>query len=269
MESGGLRAEMLATVRRASGRLYRFDRIRRLSDDLRDRFLGTEERRRRAARVAALAGGASCVGLIIGGWLWLRPVPTPDYSAADISTIMDFTVLTDEFNRLPIDRRVELLIQLRERLSGMSAQESVLLASFAAGIQKQARQQLEENVSRVMIDLWDKYAVEYQMIAPEDRGAYLDRTVVEFARTMERIAGVEPSATDQEILTEARAQAKRDQEALRRGDGPPSFVLGRAFGVMRNNIGGHASPQQRARAQLLIRDMTRRLRDQDVARGPG
>lgn len=267
--TGGLRAEMLATVRRASGRFNRFEGLRRLGDDLRDRFLGTEDKRRRAARIAALAGGAACCGLIIGGWLWLRPVPTPDYSAADISTIMDFTVLTDEFNRLPIDRRIELLVQLRERLSGMSAQESVLLASFAAGIQRQARQQLEENVSRVMIDLWDKYATEYQTIAESDRGAYLDRTVVDFVRTMERIAGEESDMSDQEILSEARAQAKRDQEALRRGDGPPSFVLGRAFGVMRHNIGGHASPQQRARAQLLIRDMTRRLRDQDVTRGPG
>jgi hypothetical protein len=229
---------------------------------IRERLFGDERRARRTRRIAVFGGPPAVIAVSLSMWLWLRPMPTPDYDSGRIDELMNFTMLRDEFNRLSVEERLRLLGQLRERLSGLKPSESVLLAAFAGGIMDQAREQLEENASRLAIDMWDQYASEYQYVEPERRGQFLDATVVSFVRSMETLAGQPSDKSDSEILGEARAQAHDDLEELRSDDrgGMNGGAMGMMFSVMRNDVSSHAAPQQRVRGEQMVIDMVRHLR---------
>jgi hypothetical protein len=242
--------------------------VREVIDAARDRLFGTDQRKKRTVRVASIGGPVLLVVLSVAMWLILRPYPTPDYGTDRIDRLMYFTLLRDEFNNLPIEERIELLAMLRERLENISAAEAGLLSAFAAGIMSEAREQLQENMSRLAIDLWDDYAHHYSRVEEDRREQYLDQALVGFVRTMETLSGRPSDASDSQILSEARDQARRDQEALRGGRGPDARAAGWMFDTMYNQIGSHASPAQRSRGALMMRDMVRRVRGQELDRGP-
>lgn len=228
------------------------------------KLLNTPARRRAAWTAAAVAA----VAIAVTAWFVLRPVPKPDFERDRLDKVFSYTLLTDEFNRLPVEERLELIGTLVQRLRSMSGEDSMLLAAFAARIEGAAREQLTENASRLAIDLWDKYAVEYENVPPESREIYLDQAFVEFTRLMESVGGAPRDIPDEQRLAEGRRQAQRDLERVRDPRySPGTRQLSRTFQFMDQGVGGHATPQQRARAQLLMRDMARRLRGQDVSTG--
>ena len=248
----------------------RWDRFRHASPELgeivlvaREWLLGDDRRAQRTKRVMVFGGPVAAVAISLSLYLWLRPMPTPDYATGRIDTLMNFPMLRDEFNRLSVDERLKLLGQLRQRLSGLTAGESVLLAAFAGGIMDQAREQLAENASRLAIDMWDQYAGDYQYVPEDERGQYLDATVVAFVRSMETLSGQPNDKSDSQILSDAKTQARDDLEQMQSGNRMPAGAMGMMFSVMRNDVGEHASPPQRVRGQQMMRDMVRRLRGQD------
>lgn len=259
------RSEMLATIDRIAGRTRRGADVRQLIAALRDRVAGTPERREASLRALKFGGPAVLILLAVVAYFIFRPTPQPNYRTANLQKVFNYTLLTDEFNRLPIEKRLELIGQLVQRLKGMSAGESALMAAFAAGIAGKAREQIEENASRLAVDLWDKYAQDYATrlggAGEADRAAFFDQTYLEFVRTMEAVAGEVSDKSDAERLAEVRRQAQRDVENMRSGRfNPPGRALGRMFTIMRDNVGGHASPAQQARGMLLMRDMVRHFR---------
>ncbi len=215
--------------------------------------------------------GGLALALIGGGlaaFLALRPVPQPDYAEDPMDDVLNYTLLTDEFNKLPVDKRLELLGELIQRVKTMSGDDSAMMAAFAASIDTdKLRKQLEENASRLALDVWDKYAIDYQSKPPEQREEYLDQTLVNFEKMMETMAGVTSDKTDEQRLAEARKQVKRDQEMLSKGEGPSAGQLTRMADLMRNRVGQHSPPQQQQRGMQLMRDMTRHLRGQDPVTG--
>jgi len=231
--------------------------------------LMAEPARRRKTLLVLRAGAAvAIVGLGTGAYFYFRPVPKPDYLTASMDTIFDYTLLTDEFNRLPVEERLKLIGELVTRLKGMSAEDSVLLAGFASGIAGAARRQIEENVSRLAIDVWDKHAQGYSSVPVGDREAYLEETFLDFTRIMETVSGETIDRTDQERVTDAREQAGRERKRMTDPNrAPDGEELGTVFAFVNNNVGGHASPQQRARGQLMMRDMMRHFRGQDITTG--
>lgn len=213
-----------------------------------------------------------CAVLLIGVgiWLyfWMRPVPQPDFAEDPIDDLLNYTLLTDEFNNLPIDQRLELLRELIERLKTMSGDDSAMMAAFAASIDTdKLRKQIEENASRLALDVWDKFALDYRKVPAEDRGPYLDKVVVDMMKLMETVAGVQSDKTDEQRLKEAREQAKRDVEMFDSGKGPTAGQLARMGDFMRNRVGVNSSPQKQARGMQLMRDMTLHLRGQDTPKG--
>lgn len=203
------------------------------------------------------------VGGSVGGYFALRERPQPDYLDAGMDDILDYTLLTDEFNKLPVKERLALIGQLVNRLKQMDSGDSALMAAFAAGIAGSARDQLMNNVSHLAIDVWDGYAVKYDDIPPEERSEYLDEAFLDFSKTMESVAGFQRDVSDAERLAQARRDAKRDADRVREGRGPSGDQLGRMFTFMRDGVGSHASPHQRARASVLMRDMVRHFRGED------
>ncbi|MFZ4573236.1 MAG: hypothetical protein ACOYN0_02490 [Phycisphaerales bacterium] len=223
-------------------------------------------KRRRAARFAGIFA-ALCV---VGAGVWaVLPRQQPDYMDDPIDDVFDYTLLSDDFNNLPLDERLRLIGQLVSRLKGMSSEDSVLMAAFASGIAGQARKQLEENASRLAIDMWDKYAVDYSKVPESDREKYLESTFVEFTKTMETLAGEQSDSSDDERVAEAKEQAAREKQRMTSPNGakPPGEALGMVFDVMNGNVGGHATPQQRKRGAQMMRDMIRHFRGNDPETG--
>lgn len=255
------------TRQRASLRLGVPKRVSRWWNDLN----GDPERRKRARRWAIVGASLVLVGGGVGSYFAFREKPQPDYLTSDIDDILDFTVLSDEFNNLPIKKRMELLGQLVERLKKLDSSDSELLAAFAASIKGDVRRQLEENISRLAIDAWDEKAADYEKLGkdatPAERTAFLENTYVDFEKMMEAVGGRTRDISDEERLARAKRNGQRDYDAFKQGKRPGNSELGEVVGFMNTRMGSHASPAQRARGTGMMRDMTRVFRGQDPATG--
>lgn len=255
------------TRQRASLRLGVPKRVSRWWNDLN----GDPERRKRARRWAIVGASLVLVGGGVGSYFAFREKPQPDYLTSDIDDILDFTVLSDEFNNLPIKKRMELLGQLVERLKKLDSGDSELLAAFAASIKGDVRRQLEENISRLAIDAWDEKAADYEKLGkgatPAERTAFLESTYVDFEKMMEAVGGRTRDISDEERLARAKRNGQRDYDAFKQGKRPGNSELGEVVGFMNTRMGSHASPAQRARGTGMMRDMTRVFRGQDPATG--
>lgn len=225
-------------------------------------------RKQRLIIGARIASIALAVGLGVGSYFYFRPVPQPDYATDGIGEVFNYTLLTDEFNRLPVEERLKLIQQLVSRLKGMSAGDSAMMAAFAAGIAGSAREQLKENISRLMIDSWDKFAVDYGSVADADRDAFLDKTMVDFMKMAEATGGRVRDISDEKRLEEIQSQVKRDREWLNKPENKPGQrEFGEMWVFLEGTVGQHSSPIQRARGTQLMRDMGRRLRNEDIGSG--
>jgi len=252
---------------RLGGERERRDHLREWLAALRNRHLATEEQRARATRVGLGAGALAIVAAGLGAYFVLRPTPTPDYLDDDLLAILDFTFLKEEFNKLPLDRRMELLGMFVQRIENMSAGESVLMAAFAGSVAGKAREQFEENVSRFMIDMWDQHAMEYASVPAEQRETFLADALVDMEKAMEAMGGGARERADHDRIANMKRQAARDQEMIRGGRGPGGTATGRLYDILNNDIGGHANPHERVRAQQMTRDAMRFLRGQNLATG--
>lgn len=233
---------------------------------LRDNRLTRWCGRNKGATRAGLA--VLLVGAGIGAYLALRPMPQPDYATAPMDDLLDYTLLTDDFNNLPVAKRRELLRELIERFTKMSSSDSAAMAAWAAMIEGDLREQIFKNASKLAIDTWDEFAVEYATVPEVERSAYLDKTIVDFFKMMESFNPNGPrNVTDEQRLEEARAQARRDQDMMRSDNAPSSGQLGQMADFLRNGMGRFATPQAQLRSQQLMRDMTRHLRGQDITTG--
>ncbi len=205
--------------------------------------------------------------LIIAGatapfWMPARVQPPPDYETARIDVLFEYTLLTEDFNKLPVEERLALIAKLVERMRALEGREGLFLAAFASMIAGEARAQLEENVSRMAVDLFDQYAIEYTPTAPRaERKAQLEQTFLEFTRTMETLVGAESDQTDEELLADAREQSRRDMQRVKDGRVAASEAL-RFFDVLNNGVGQHATGHQKIRIATMTRDMVEMLRSE-------
>ncbi len=231
-------------------------------------WMADPAKKKRVILFSRIGGGAAAIGLALGLYFWLRPTPQPDYMADPLNMVFDYTFLTDDFNNLPWQERLKLLNDLVSRMRSMDSDDSLLLAAFAAGIQGSAREQLEKNVSKLAIDMWDSRAKDYAIVPEDQREEYLEQTFLELTKVMESFGGRPSDKSDEERLEDVRRQAQRDRENIRNsGEQIDGRFLGRAFDVMNRNVGGNASPQQRVRGQQMMRDMARHFRGQDISTG--
>lgn len=202
-------------------------------------------------------------------YVQMRPRVAPDVFADDLADVLDYTLLTDAFNKMPVEERLALIKKLIERLKSMDSNDSALVAGFAAGIGGKAREQLQKNAEKLMVDIWDKFARQYASVKPEDRDAFLDQSFVEMTKMFEDVSGFSVPIKDEQRVDEARKQAKRD-EARMKGASQRPVNAERAAGFMGflNDRGQKlSSPEQRGRMAGFSRDMTRRLRGQDIHTG--
>jgi hypothetical protein len=181
--------------------------------------------------------------------------------------VLDFTLLTDGFNDLPIEERLRLLKDLVSRFNSMDGSESELVAAFAAGISGKARKQLEKNASKLVLDVLDREALAYEKVPPEERGEAAEQAFVALFKTMDALDGRETTKSDDEIIAQGKDEAQRGKDWIRKQD---RDKLGREAGRMiltvNDTIAKQSSAQQRGRMGLMMRDMTRQLRGEPVGK---
>ena len=231
------------------------------------RTLAAKIRSNKRLRLASIGVAAALlIAAGLGLYFWLRPVPKPDFETAQIDTVFNYALLTNEFNALPVDERINLVGQLMGRIRDMDKGDSVLLASFAAGIAGTAREQLMENASRLMMDVADKYAKEYTSVPADEREAFLDNRIAEMLKLEYTLTGRMTEKTDEELISDARRNAQRDQKMLRENR-MSSRQAGRTFQFLSNDVAGFSTPHQKARVTNFMRDAVRYLRDEDIHTG--
>lgn len=192
------------------------------------------------------------------------PDPGPDPFGGALSTI----AFEDEFNRLPVEERIALVRELLEKMRSMDSGSSAMLAAFAAGIREHAREQLQTNARRLMVDYMDHHAKRYAEAHAEDREEMLEESLREMVKLQRELIGLD---ADDEGVDEGIARAQRDaeREQQRAAENRTRLDSQEAAGFMRwaQREGEDASPNQRARVTLFMRDMTRHMRGQNLDTG--
>jgi glutamate synthase domain-containing protein 1 len=139
-------------------------------------------------------------------------VHRPDFASDDLDDVLNYAMLTDDFNRLPIDERMKLLSELVKRLKSSSSGDSAMLAAFAAGIEGQLRDQFVTNSAKLAVDMFDQYARNYDKVPEEQREKYLEDSFADMTKKMEAVAGVTRNVSDADRVSEVRRQAQRHQD---------------------------------------------------------
>ena len=236
---------------------------RRLDDAIRRRWRSWWNNPKQR-RLLVIALGILFAGGCVGAYFAFRPVPQPDFQTANVDVLFNYTLLTEEFNSLPIEERLELITQLVERLKSIDGEQSLLMAVFAAQIQGEVRKQFERNASLLAVDLFDSYAEDFdQSLPPEDRDAFVESKFVEFQKTLEKVAGEKSNMTDEERLIQGRKQAKRDLEFAQSGGLPVGNAV-RMLTFVNRSVGAQASGHEKIRINGFISQMVRTLREGDV-----
>ncbi|MGQ0626490.1 MAG: hypothetical protein ACT4PL_00110 [Phycisphaerales bacterium] len=202
-------------------------------------------------------------------YLAFVPRPVPDVMNDPFEDVLDYTLLSDDFNQLPLEKRLAIIKELISRLKSMDSGDSAMMSAFAAGIMGKARDQLRKNAEKMAVDMWDAFATDYEKVSrPEDREAYLDDAFVKFTEMMEDVSGFKSDMKPEDRLAQGRKQASRDMERMRDQNAP--MKLDRVNTLMKTiheRGDSLAKPEQRSRMAKFSRDMTRHLRGQDVNTG--
>ena len=235
-------------------------------DTLKAKYWTPPQQRRRTRLLIA----AMLVALLSAGafsyWKW-GIVHRPDFAADDLDDVLNYAMLTDDFNRLPIDERMKLLSELVKRLKSSSSGDSAMLAAFAAGIEGQLRDQFVTNSAKLAVDMFDQYARNYDKVPDDQREKYLEDSFADMTKKMEAVAGVTRNVSDADRVAEVRRQAQRDKQNIEAGKGPGGAMAGRMVDMLQKNVGSKASPAQRGRGAAMMRDMGRYFRNEDIRTG--
>lgn len=215
--------------------------------------------------LALLAGGGTAA------YFALRPTPKPDYLTAPLDSILDYTLLTDEFNKLPVEERLRLVGQLVQRFKDMDASDSVMLAAFAAGIEGGVREQFEENASRLFLDTLDSFALKYDALPADatkkERIDALEDAFYDMVKMGELFGGDPVTKSKDELIADARQQGQRDTQRQAERGAPSFRQLDMIYNTLDEGPGQFATPQSRVRITKMVVQMGRHLRGEDIETG--
>ena len=108
-----------------------------------------------------------------------------------------------------------------------------------------------------MLDMVDASAVDYAKVPPEERGAFLEKSVIEWTRIGDQVSG-RGDRSDEEILEDVRKQTKQREE-MRKKMGPERSAK-MAAGIvtfLNGNVANHANPIQSQRTLQMMSDVNK------------
>ena len=210
--------------------------------------------RRIAAWCAAVALAVALAG---GAWWWIavRWRPPPSIFDSPVDSVLGYFTRPD-FNALPVDERVKYVQQFIGRFRGMSQQDSVVAAAFLAGVTGKVREQLQQNVRILAKDILIQGAAKYVNLPEPERGPFIDHWVADWFRFAETTAtGKESTRSDEEIVGNARAEAKRGEERQRQrmqGRSLTDRGADRFLGFWESEVEPASSPREQAQISRFM-----------------
>lgn len=238
---------------------------------------GLVKRLRTNERLGRILGGSlALVGLVAGAsvaWSELRPIRPPNTFNDPFRDVLGFALLDKDFNRLPIEERIRLLQEMAEKIRGLSSGDSAMMAAFAAGITGKAREQLEANLRTLMVDLVDKFALDYARSTEADREKAMEQCLLQMFELTNKLRMDEPKQGDDtpaqnlaEVRESASARAERMKGDANKSQVDSSDVAG-VFQWVQSDVSKYSDPSERARTTRFMRDAVRYMRGQDINTG--
>jgi hypothetical protein len=196
---------------------------------------------------------------------WTSRVTKPDPIEDPLDRVLGFALLEANFNKLPVDERIDMIAALVKRLSAMDGQNAGMLGGFAAGINgREAREQLAENMTKLLADILEEVSRDYANPRPEEREKLAEKSFVDMVRKFSRFDGNPDTRTDEEILADGKRQAQRDRSRANPWQNQTGMAS-RMFSMSREEIGERQSPQAQQRFWMMMGDVTKMLSGEEVA----
>ena len=219
------------------------------------------EDRKRLTKIAAalFVGILLCLALL---WNAMRFRQPPSIFNTPIDNTLGYLTLKD-FSKLPLDKRIQFMLELAERFRNLKSNESAAMAAFLAGLAGPARDQLRDNVKMIAKDVLTDGATNYMSLAPSKRDAFIDICIIKWQRTLEKATtGKEEKKTDSERLDAMRDQGKRNEERQGRIVGGGSLTDKGASGFLdfwQGEIEGSSTPREQGQITKFLDDVRTRL----------
>ncbi len=217
-------------------------------------------------RNVVIGGGVALV-LVIGLVVIVSlPTPKPDVWDDGLDDVAGFFFDAD-FNRLPAEERLELLTEFVARFRDGGQEESAMLAMFVSDVTRDMRQQVEDNMMKLGVDLWSEWGQEYGQLAAAEREQYINGLLVKLEKMGEEMVGRESEKTDSERIAGMERQAGRDRERMQDATGNKPADSEQVMGFLNlysGQVASRASARDRAGIITLTRDITRHLRGESL-----
>ena len=212
---------------------------------------------RRGALLGALAAlvAAGCIGM--GAWWWLavRWKPPPSIFDSPVNSVLGYFT-TPDFNVLPVEERVKYVQGFIGRFRGMNQQDSVVAAAFLAGVTGKVREQLTQNVRILAKDILAQGAGKFVNLPESERGAFIDKWVADWFRLAETTStGKDSTRTDEQILKDAREEAKKGEERTRermKGKSLTERGADRFMGFWQSEVEPASTPKEQAQISRFM-----------------
>jgi hypothetical protein len=210
------------------------------------------------AQIVAWFAAALVVALLVSGSFWWfagRWKAPPSIFDSPVDNVLGYFT-TDDFNLLSVDERVKYVQQFISRFRGMNQQDSVVAAAFLSGVTGKVREQMTQNVRILAKDILIQGAATYVNLPIGERGAFIDKWVADWFRFAETTAtGKESESTNEDIMTNAREEAKRGEERQRermKGKSLSDKGADRFLGFWQSEVEPASSPKEQAQISRFM-----------------
>ncbi len=124
---------------------------------------------------AAVVGLTGSVTALVALWPEPAPAPPPAIESDDHDKTIDY-MASDDFSRLPMQRRVKWLDAQMNKALAMDEDEFV---AMIRDMDDETRERIEENIEPVMRERTKRHAREFCSLSSEERDAYIDQRMAE------------------------------------------------------------------------------------------
>lgn len=220
------------------------------------------ERRREVLGSLLIILLCGLVAFLLWWWYVIRWQAPPSIFDSPVQNVLGYLAM-DDFSQLPLEERVQFLLEFSDRFRGMEQSESATMAAFLAGISGPVRETATENVRKLAKDILAEGASDYVNIPFAERGEFLDAWVIRWTKVGERMAmGEERGKTDEERVSDMRNQAQRDNTRKRDESRIPDLTAVSAVRFMdfwSSEVESTASPREQGQIVVFMTDLRKHL----------
>ena len=219
---------------------------------------------RRREVVSSLLALLICAFVVFFIWWWyvVRWQAPPSIFDSPVQNVLGYLAM-DDFSQLPLEERVQFLLEFSDRFRGMEQSESATMAAFLAGISGPVRETATENVRTLAKDILVDGASDYVNLPFSERGEFLDAWVIRWTKVGERMAmGEEREKTDEERVADMKSQADRDSTRELDESRIPDLTAVSAVRFMdfwSSEVESTASPREQGQIVVFMTDLRKHM----------